>query len=604
MHTRALHSVRQRSIRGAVQRSLGLESCGSSRRLLIPVALAVALVAEASPAQEPYRQRQIPGTALDAGGNSQTSLVDLDGDGYLDALVGRYNGFSLDNSILYLEGYGDSSNGPRLSQIFRPLPSPELDLDWLGAPTFVDLDADGDLDAIGVVDGVDRALKWFENTGSSSAPSFVEVAPNPFELVPSPFGTPSLADVDGDDDLDLYFDDDYYENTGDATTPAFLEGTGSSNPFDAIPTHFETETLVDLDQDGDTDLVVGLRFFDNTGSATMPVFFERSGTFNPFAELPDRSSNIQVDFGDLDGDGDLDALSGNYHGTVDFWENTGTTWPQFVLRTNWFGFGSSPAVADLDGDGDDDIVLSGGGSLQLLLNSGSAGHPAFQVASSNPFAPFQGFHPMLGDMDADGDFDCIFALGSRLTYLENVGNSSQPTFIEQTSSIVSGINVGTFDLAPALADLDDDQDLDLVLGSEYGQLSYWENMGSASQASFVEISGFFGLFDFGFYSRPALADLDDDGDLDVAVGGGSHFIYGLQFLENTGTPNSPSFRTDMSFFSEWFPVGPETAAALVDLDDDGDIDILVGEEGGHLVFFESVAPLFADGFETGDTSAW
>jgi hypothetical protein len=51
-------------------------------------------------------------------------------------------------------------------------------------------------------------------------------------------------------------------------------------------------------------------------------------------------------------------------------------------------------------------------------------------------------------------------------------------------------------------------------------------------------------------------------------------------------------------------VGQYSSPELVDLDADGDLDLLVGEVGGHVVFYRSLAVVFRDGFEDGSTSAW
>ena len=119
-------------------------------------------------------------------------------------------------------------------------------------------------------------------------------AANPFNGVHvGVVSTPSFADLDGDGDLDAVVGENdgilhYFENTGSATAPAFTEQTGAANPFDGVDVGIASApSFADLDGDGDLDAVVGefygtLRYFENTGSATAPVFTARTGAANPF----------------------------------------------------------------------------------------------------------------------------------------------------------------------------------------------------------------------------------------------------------------------------------------------------------------------------------
>jgi hypothetical protein len=155
---------------------------------------------------------------------------------------------------------------------------------------------------------------------------------------------------------------------------------------------------------------------------------------------------------------------------------------------------------------------------------------------------------------------------------------------------LSSFDVGRFS-SPELVDLDADGDLDAVVGERYGNLFYFVNTGNSASPAFVEATGTanpFSDIDVGAYSSPELVDLDAGGDLDAIVGD----VHGtLRYFVNTGTSVSPAFvetTGSANPFSD-IDVGFHSSPELVDLDADGDLDAIVGEFGGHLVFFRSLA---------------
>jgi hypothetical protein len=131
--------------------------------------------------------------------------------------------------------------------------------------------------------------------------------------------------------------------------------------------------------------------------------------------------------------------------------------------------------------------------------------------------------PALGDLDADGDLDVVSGtyLG-HFAFFENTGTAVAPLFAERTgtNNPLDGEQFVS-DSAPALADLDGDGDLDLVAGRALGGFALFENTGSATSPAFekaaVSANPFAGL-DAGDFSVPALADLDGDGSLDLVSG--------------------------------------------------------------------------------------
>ncbi|MBD2679738.1 MULTISPECIES: S-layer family protein [Nostoc] len=266
------------------------------------------------------RAGENPFGLTDVGFGARSTFVDIDKDGDLDAFVGNSGG-----DTFFYRNTG-SATAPNFA---TPSANP-FGLTNVGpgsaAPTFVDIDKDGDLDAF-VVNGVGNTV-FYRNTGSATAPSFATPSTNPFGL--SDVGSnasPSFADIDGDGDLDVFLGNSagdiiFFRNTGSAAAPSFAAAT--TNPFGLSKvSNLATPSLVDIDGDGDLDAFVGDRsgntlFFRNTGSASNPQF--ATLITNPFG-LSNVGSFSAPTFADIDGDGDLDALVGNTYGNTVLFRN-------------------------------------------------------------------------------------------------------------------------------------------------------------------------------------------------------------------------------------------------------------------------------------------
>src|SRR5262249_12140033 len=120
------------------------------------------------------------------------------------------------------------------------------------------------------------------------------------------------------------------------------------------------------------------------------------------------------------------------------------------------------------------------------------------------------------------------------------GHTPAYTVLTGSQNPLNGIDVGDLS-APSFGDLDHDGDLDLIVGNDAGTFAYFKNTGSATDPHFVEQTGAanpLNGIDIGNKTKPAFADIDGDGDLDIAFGKNDGTI-GL--FKNTGTVSSPAF---------------------------------------------------------------
>jgi uncharacterized protein YuzB (UPF0349 family) len=116
-----------------------------------------------------------------------------------------------------------------------------------------------------------------------------------------------------------------YENIGTKTSPLFA--ARQENPFSLTNNNHSNSTtaFVDLDKDGDLDLMSGsstgdFEYYENIGTKTSPLFAGRQE--NPFSLTDNNHSNSTTAFADLDNDGDLDLLSGSSTGDFEYFKNS------------------------------------------------------------------------------------------------------------------------------------------------------------------------------------------------------------------------------------------------------------------------------------------
>jgi hypothetical protein len=438
-------------------------------------------------------------------------------------------------------------------------------------PGFADLNGDSLTDYISG-NTADGSFNYYRNTGSAGSPAFTLVSTRLDDITIigdtcqqgaflRPAGKPTghgagavcLGDIDGNGTTDLFYGDIFSHslfslmNIGTPGDP-MLECSANLYPPDSSlsTVGFNQGTLADIDHDGDSDLFVGILnsrtthsfwFYENEGNASSPDFHLRT---TDYIQTLDAGQNAHPALADLDGDDDLDLVIGNNAGALWFFRNTGSTLsPSFLLEDTLFGgiagnFSYAPAFGDIDADGDPDLVLGRfDGRVIIYRNDGPAGYIPADTIISGQYA------------------------------------------------------------SPAIGDIDNDNDPDLVIGTGSGTLALYINDGDSANFNFVPGTDSSIAIDVGSNARPCLKRNRLTGLVDLYVTPaadtpGSAVQSGIYYFMNSGTGVTPRFQAPIDHYGPGMPYEP--AVALGDLDGDGDDDLLVGSSKGGLVYFRNDGP--------------
>lgn len=240
-------------------------------------------------------------------------------------------------------------------------------------------------------------------------------------------------------------------------------------------------------------------------------------------------------------------------------------------------------------------AIAGATVIVSLALGNTANAQTFGAVQTNPFGLTDGStvtFPAAADLDNDGDIDFIIGeaspVGNSLMYFENTGNPSVPSFTQlTTNSPVANIS-GYYFAMPTLVDIDNDGDFDLFITEYYGAINYYENIGTPTAPSFSTAQTAFGLNTaaLGTYLADlSFADMDDDGDMDAIV---ATYYNNVYYYENTGTATNAVFGAPVQ---NPFGINVTTSdygfPALTDIDNDGDMDLFLGVYYGDMQYYEN-----------------
>jgi len=521
--------------------------------------------------------------------NTKPLFYDLDGDGDAD-LIWSNEG---DDYMKLWENTG-TAIAPAWSMVSETWFN--LGGDYTPYPAIGDLDNDGDLD---MIIGYHRNLHYYDNTGGSLIDPSVTLIDDEYlgHYTTSATPTPFLVDIDNDLDLDLFVGEGenriwFYRNIGDVTTPNF---TMVDSEYFIPPAYaWSIAYFFDMDLDSDYDFIFqGNRntyLSRNSGTASIPAWESYDSLYFPHLSNSARG----VSLWDLYGTGLPCLVTGSEIRLNHFFTNTGTiaipNWvdapqPWETIEVSYRGRIEMP---DLTDDGLPEMLIFGYNYELALRNVGTSGSPAWEVDSALIDGLWEtNMNPTFGDLDNDGDLDAVIGTTSDdLKYYENIGDSTNPiwgTVVDDWFSIIHRSY-----MSPALVDIDNDDDLDLFVGDGSDTIFFYENTGTPTVPNFpsgVIVADFTPAHSREFLYRPGLCffDYDGDGDFDLLAGQDDGDCK-LTYWENTGDAGSPSWEAPVTDYVDTAVAGLSDVEVF-DYNGDGDNDLICATyDGGVMVY--------------------
>ena len=458
-------------------------------------------------------------------------LTDIDNDSDQDIIIAGYNNltFERDTRVYLNDGSGGFTEDPMIHL-----------MNW-EASDLSAFDSNGDGLSELFMFGPQCDQSYYINNGGEYFPA------SECPILGTHWGATGFADVDNDNDIDLYSSGDY--NNGFPRGGLYLnDGTGDyvrdpNSMLDSL--RYGDVDFFDADGDGDQDL---LMVGDNNSVPIAQLLLnDGSGSFSPSASQPFSPSQFAaIAHGDLDGDNDPDVIVAAYSGSSNFYTNiylnngsgifTPTANPLISIQQG------SISLGDIDNDTDLDLFLSGiipGSNTfysRIFLNNGAAVFTGINTGISNIRFSDSEF----ADLDNDGDLDLVIA-GEKSNYnriAEVYLNNGSGTF-----TLMANPNLtGTHQSGLAVADFNMDGSLDLVItgrnSSDVPICNLFFNNGSAFFTPY-SVMQFPGLRE----GQTDSFDANGDGKPDFTYSGRHYLARTARFLYLNDYCPSPSSST-------------------------------------------------------------
>ena len=421
-------------------------------------------------------------------------------------------------------------------------------------------------------------------------------------------------DFDNDGDFDLLCNNpgtdkvSYYSNV-DGIFELVSTELQTPSGFPVYGGQIVIPTVADINDDGVYDYFVGdvsgrLAYYEGQESSTNLPEFELVTDYFQNIQIvwtPGRHGANSIFFYDLDNDSDLDLIWGDFYQPGLFYlENYGdSNNPAYIdslMVTNFPADGlvetagfNIPRLVDFEPDGNVDMVigvLSGAygtdyiDNLAYYKNNGTSEQHDFQLVTMNLLPGLDlisGSVPVLADMDGDNDDDLVIGTefdpnnvgwGGQLYYFENITNNSEPEFVLVDSSFIDDFS--TTNLSPSFYDTDNDGDLDAIIGEFNGYLLHYNQTESG-----WEYNGRYLDLDLNGKSKPAWGDIDQDNDDDLVIGTKDGMV---SVYINNGDINNLVFDTQIDIGDDASPTILSNGSIIVG-NEVGDLKLLYYDSG-------------------------
>lgn len=389
---------------------------------------------------------------------------------------------------------------------------------------------------------------------------------------------------------------------------------------------------MDSDGDNDEDLIMGdiscntVHYVHNTGSVSNAFF---SDTTMLYPNYPNKASTTVLKMNnfpctyyvDVDGDQKRDLVatpnasgSENYK-SVWYYKNTSLTSTvnfEYVqnnlLQDEMIEVGQDafPVTIDYDNDGKKDLLIGTFGyynnatlnaRLTLYRNISTSAVPVYSLITRDygglGAQNLSNVMPTVGDIDGDNDVDILIGTSTgQIHWLKNTGGAGNPCNFSQFILNPFTFTTSSAVAAPQLFDLDNDNLLDLIIGTKNGRLAFYKNVGTSTAPAFSVMTNFLGGVDV--KANPYLYGLDgyavpyfykEGGNTFAIVGSISGSLWHFSVPANPLT----SF-TLLTNAINSLNEGSQSAALYEDLDGDNKRDLMIGNGSGGLSYFCTTSP--------------